>query len=79
MRRLRAPGHRVAFSGPPRCMLRATALFDNSANNPANPDPRQEVRFGEQMWDEVMLGYFDWVRTGVGVSSASSGPASSNH
>jgi len=46
----------------PGSVLRATAWYDNSANNPANPDPNQEVRFGEQTWDEMMLGYFDWVR-----------------
>jgi mono/diheme cytochrome c family protein len=49
---------------PAGSILRATAWYDNSANNPANPDPSQEVRFGEQTWDEMMLGYFDWVRTG---------------
>jgi mono/diheme cytochrome c family protein len=45
-------------------ILRATAWYDNSANNPSNPDPTAEVRFGEQTWDEMMLGYFDWIRTG---------------
>ncbi|TVP53952.1 MAG: redoxin [Gemmatimonadales bacterium] len=42
-------------------VLRATAWYDNSANNPYNPDPSAEVRFGEQTWDEMMLGYFDFV------------------
>jgi hypothetical protein len=41
--------------------LRATGWFDNSAENPGNPDPTQEVRFGEQSWDEMMIGYFDWI------------------
>jgi len=45
-------------------ILRATAWYDNSENNPHNPDPTAEVRFGEQTWDEMMLGYFDWIRTG---------------
>jgi hypothetical protein len=35
--------------------------FDNSANNPANPDPTAEVRYGEQIWDEMMIGFFDVV------------------
>lgn len=52
---------------PAGSILRATAWYDNSANNPANPDPAQEVRFGEQTWDEMMLGYFDWVRVGGGI------------
>lgn len=38
--------------------LKVTAWYDNSAANPANPDPRQRVRFGEQTWDEMMIGYF---------------------
>lgn len=33
--------------------------FDNSANNPRNPDPAAEVRFGEQSWEEMMIGFFD--------------------
>ena len=41
--------------------LIATAWYDNSAKNPANPDPAKTVRFGEQTTDEMMIGYFDWV------------------
>jgi hypothetical protein len=33
--------------------------FDNSRNNPRNPDPSAEVRFGEQSWEEMMIGFFD--------------------
>ena len=33
--------------------------FDNSSNNPGNPDPAAEVRFGEQSWEEMMIGFFD--------------------
>lgn len=36
-----------------------TAHFDNSPNNPANPDPSKTIRFGEQSWDEMMIGFFD--------------------
>ncbi len=35
--------------------------FDNSPNNPANPDPTAEVRYGEQSWEEMMIGFFDVV------------------
>jgi len=35
------------------------ASFDNSPNNPHNPDPKAEVRFGEQSWEEMMIGFFD--------------------
>ena len=33
--------------------------FDNSPNNPHNPDPKAEVRWGEQSWEEMMIGFFD--------------------
>ena len=39
--------------------LRCTAWYDNSANNPANPDPSAEVGYGEQSWEEMMVGFFD--------------------
>lgn len=38
--------------------LHCTALFDNSENNLSNPDPKRDVRWGEQTWDEMMIGYF---------------------
>ncbi len=40
--------------------LRATGWFDNSANNPANPDPTKTVRWGPQTFDEMMLGYVEY-------------------
>jgi hypothetical protein len=36
-----------------------TAHFDNSPNNPNNPDPKAEVRFGEQSWEEMAIGFMD--------------------
>jgi hypothetical protein len=36
-----------------------TAWYDNSANNPLNPDPTVDVHWGEQSWDEMMVGFFD--------------------
>jgi hypothetical protein len=33
--------------------------FDNSAANPRNPDPSAEVRYGQQSWEEMMIGFFD--------------------
>lgn len=35
------------------------AWYDNSEDNIANPDPTAEVRWGDQTWEEMMLGYFD--------------------
>jgi peroxiredoxin len=44
---------------PPGSLLRCTATYDNSADNPANPDPAATVRAGLQSWDEMFNGYFD--------------------
>jgi thiol-disulfide isomerase/thioredoxin len=41
--------------------IRATATFDNSKDNPWNPDPNQLVRFGQQTWEEMLIGYVDLV------------------
>lgn len=40
----------------------ATAVFDNSKGNPANPDPTKTVRFGQQTEEEMLIGYMDYVR-----------------
>ena len=44
---------------PAGSRIEATGYFDNSANNPNNPDPKATVRFGEQSWEEMMFGFFD--------------------
>ncbi len=37
------------------------AHYDNSTNNPFNPDPNRNVRFGLQSTDEMMFGMFEFV------------------
>ena len=39
--------------------LRAIAWYDNSKNNPHNPDPEKTVTWGDQTSDEMMVGFFD--------------------
>jgi hypothetical protein len=41
-----------------------TGYFDNSAKNKNNPDPWQEVRFGEPAYDEMMIGWIDYTVDG---------------
>ena len=41
--------------------IRYTSWYDNSAGNPANPDPTRDVRWGEQTYDEMHLGYVEYV------------------
>ena len=40
-------------------VLQAVAWYDNSTKNPHNPDPNEEVRWGEQTYEEMMVGFFD--------------------
>ena len=39
--------------------LEIAGYFDNSPNNPYNPDPKATVKFGEQSWEEMMIGFID--------------------
>jgi hypothetical protein len=41
---------------PAGTRIEATAIYDNSANNPRNPNPEIEVRPGDQTTDEMMAG-----------------------
>lgn len=45
---------------PRGTQVRAVAHFDNSAANPANPDPTKTVKWGQQSDDEMMLGYVEF-------------------
>jgi hypothetical protein len=42
---------------PKGTKFEATAIFDNSPGNKFNPDPKASVRFGDQTWDEMMVGF----------------------
>jgi hypothetical protein len=39
--------------------LRAVAWYDNSRHNPHNPDPQATVTWGDQTYQEMMVGFFD--------------------
>jgi hypothetical protein len=41
--------------------LKVTAWYDNSPNNPFNPDASKEVCWGDQSWDEMLFGFLDFV------------------
>jgi len=43
---------------PKGTRMECTAHFDNSPNNPLNPNPKVEVRWGDQSWEEMMIGWF---------------------
>lgn len=45
---------------PKGSRIECVAHYDNSANNKFNPDPTKEVRWGDQTWEEMMIGWFNY-------------------
>ena len=43
---------------PKGTRIECTAHHDNSVNNPNNPNPNITVRWGDQSWEEMMMGFF---------------------
>jgi hypothetical protein len=46
---------------PAGTRLECTGHFDNSKANPNNPDPTRSVRWGDQSFEEMFIGYYDKV------------------
>lgn len=44
---------------PAGSKLLCFARYDNSENNLANPNPKEMVRWGDQTWEEMMIGWFN--------------------
>lgn len=44
---------------PAGTYINCAAHYNNSERNPANPDPKRDVLWGDQTSDEMMIGYFD--------------------
>lgn len=55
---------------PKGTRLQCVAHYDNSADNPANPDPTKAIGWGDQTWDEMMIGYVDYIPGDVKISLA---------
>ncbi len=45
---------------PKGSTLHCLAHFDNSGKNPNNPDPTKRVYWGDQTWEEMMIGWIDY-------------------
>ncbi len=45
---------------PAGTRVECTAHFDNSDKNLNNPDPTKIVRWGDQTWEEMMIGWLDY-------------------
>jgi thiol-disulfide isomerase/thioredoxin/mono/diheme cytochrome c family protein len=49
---------------PKGTTLRCEAHFDNSEKNPHNPDATKRVLWGDQTWEEMMIGWIDYYEDG---------------
>jgi peroxiredoxin len=45
---------------PAGARLECTAHYDNSSGNRSNPDPKAWVHWGDQTWEEMMIGFVDY-------------------
>jgi mono/diheme cytochrome c family protein len=57
---------------PKGARLDCVAYFDNSEKNKYNPDPSKAVRWGDQTWEEMMIGWYTYTRAGAPAASAAS-------
>jgi len=48
------------ISVPAGTILKVTAIFDNSYQNPINPDPSKTIQFGPQSTDEMLIGSINY-------------------
>ncbi|WP_197440237.1 redoxin domain-containing protein [Polystyrenella longa] len=46
---------------PPGTKLTVVGTWDNTADNPNNPDPSKTVYWGQQTWEEMLAGWVDYV------------------
>jgi peroxiredoxin len=60
---------------PAGTTMHCTAYFDNSADNLANPDPTETVRWGDQTWEEMMIGWFGSVAAHEDLQASADKPA----
>ena len=70
--------HRYTFAEPKRLpagtVVKATAVYDNSAATPANPDPDATVSAGTQTWEEMFNGYLELASAEQDMTAPQHGP-----
>jgi hypothetical protein len=55
---------------PKGSKLHVSAHYDNSTANRHNPDPKATVRWGDQTWEEMMIGFFTYTVEGKAVANS---------
>ena len=55
---------------PKGTKLEVIAHYDNSTGNKFNPDPSKDVHWGDQTWEEMMIGFYSTVVTPPAATTA---------
>ncbi len=63
---------------PKGTRLDCVAYFDNSTKNKFNPDPSKTVRWGDQTWEEMMIGWYTFMKADTAKPATASVSSSSS-
>jgi hypothetical protein len=64
---------------PKGAKIECTAHFDNSPGNKYNPDPTKDVKWGEQTWEEMMIGWLGYYNDAASGSKPADKPATASN
>ncbi|HKG21367.1 MAG TPA: cytochrome c [Blastocatellia bacterium] len=69
-----------AVAAPSGSRIDCVAHFDNSTKNRFNPDPTKDVRWGDQTWEEMMIGWLSYTldKDAARPAAGDAGPANGN-
>jgi hypothetical protein len=59
------------IAAPKGSRIDCIAHFDNSRKNRWNPDPSKVVRWGQQTWEEMMIGFIGFTLDGQNLQDPS--------
>ncbi len=63
---------------PKGTKIECTAHYDNSAANKYNPDPTKDIRWGDQTWEEMMIGWLSYYSDGASPAKPAAKPAAAS-
>jgi hypothetical protein len=63
---------------PKGAKIECTAHFDNSPGNKYNPDPTKVVKWGDQTWEEMMIGWLGYYNDDASDSKPADKPATTS-
>lgn len=66
------------IAAPKGSRIECVAHHDNSAGNKFNPDPTITVRWGDQTWEEMMIGWIDYTIDGQNLRAQGQTQSASN-